>query len=299
MTDISIAAARPRVAARTPIVELARAEARRTLRHPAPWVGVLLSLGWLQGVAGQDWASAHYEGLLAAVGPMLIGISMAAVTTFGREQTPVAADSPMGSGARAAGRLLGSLPLVGLVAVIVAGAAAYLRATGGLRLGDEPGLTMHAHYSLPELLQPVLLAAFAVTVGAAVVRLVRSQPASHVLVFVFWFFVAGTYWLFQGGVAQVFTPLQVQPNSVEIAPPETDPSSFPSGWLLSTPGEFQDHWARLVVSPELAAWHDVYLVGITVLLAATVTPGRLRRPLLVAATLVAVGAVLMQLMVVP
>lgn len=298
MTDTLTA--RPRVAARRPpTTELARAEARRMVRHPAPWVGILLSVWWLQGVVEEDWASARYEGLISAFGPLLLGISMAAATTFGRGRTPVAEDAPVGSGARATARLLGGLPLVGLVAVIVAGGAAYHRATGGVRLGDEPGLTLHAHHSLPELLQPVLLAGFAVALGAAVVQLVRSHLAAQVLVFVFWFLVAGTYWLFQGPVVQALTPLAVQPNLVEVAPVETDPTTLPSHWLLSAPNDYQDHWARLVVSPELAAWHDVYLVALTAVLVAAVTPGRWRRALLLTGTVVAVGAVGMQLVTAP
>jgi hypothetical protein len=221
------------------------------------------------------------------------------VTAFGRERTALAEDAPLGSGGRAAARLLGSLPLVGLVAVIVAGGAGYQRATGGLRLGDEPGMTLDAHYSLPELLQPVLLACFAVALGAAVVRLLRSQLAAHVLVFVYWFLVGGTSWLFQGPVVRVLTPVQTQPYPVEVGPPATDPTAFPSDWLLSAPGQYQDHWARLVVSPELAAWHDLYVVALTALLVAVVVPGRVRRPLLVVGALVAAGAVAMQLVAAP
>jgi hypothetical protein len=296
----TITTARPRVATpRPPTTELARAEARRMLRHPAPWLGIVLSVWWLQGVVDEDWASSRYQGLVSAFGPLLLGISMAAVTTFCRGRAPVAEDAPVGSGARATARLLGGLPLVGLVAVIVAAGTAYHRATGGVRLGDEPGLTMHAHHSFPELLQPVLLAGFAVAIGAAVVQLVRSQVAAQVLMFVFWFLVAGTYWLFQGPVAQALTPLAVQPNLVEVAPAETDPTTLPSDWLLSAPSEYQDHWARLVVSPELAAWHDVYLVALTALLVAAVTPGRWRRALLLTGALVAAGAVAMQLVTAP
>ena len=47
------------------------------------------------------------------------------------------------------------------------------------------------------------------------------------------------------------------PNYVVAGPASTDPSTFPSDWLLSAPGDYQPHWARLVVSPELAAWHDL------------------------------------------
>ena len=69
--------------------------------------------------------------------------------------------------------------------------------------------------------------------------------------------------------------------------------------MLSAPGEFQDYWARLVVSPAMAAWHDVYLVALTLLAVAVAVPGRTRRWLLVAGALLAVVAVLMQRVVTP
>lgn len=287
--------AAPRVATR----QLAWVEARRMLRHPAPWLGLALSVWWLHDVFGEDWATAHYEGLLTAFSPLLLGVSMASVTVFARGRTPLAEEAPLATGRQSAARLMGGLSLVGLVALIVASGAIYLRATGGIRLGDEPGMTLHAQYTLPELLQPVLLAGFAVALGAAVVRVVRSQLAAHVLLFVYWFLVGGSYWLFQGDGVEAVTPLQVQPNYLPVGPPTTDPTTFPSDWLLSVPGDFQPHWARLVVSPQLAAWHDLYLLALTALLVAVAVPGRLRRPLLVVGGAVAAGAVAMQLAVAP
>jgi hypothetical protein len=299
MTD-TISVAPPRVAAPRPATaELARVEARRIWRHPAPWLGLALAAWWLTGSAAEDWASARYDGLLTAFTPVLLGVAMASVTTFGRGRAALADDAPMATSSRSVARLLAGLPLVGLVAFIVAAGTVWLRATGGVRLGDEPGLTMHAHYTLPELLQPVLLAGFAVALGAAVVHVVRSQLAAHVLLFVYWFLVGGAYWMFQGRGVQLVTPLQVQPNTVDVGPPTTDPTSFPSDWLLSVPGEYQPFWGRLVVSPQLAAWHDVYIVALTLLCVAVAVPGRLRRPLLLAGAVLAVGAVAMQAVVTP
>ena len=80
---------------------------------------------------------------------------------------------------------------------------------------------------------------------------------------------------------------------------DADPASFPASWLLSAPGDYQDFWGRIIISPQLAAWHDIYLVALTMLLVAAAVPGRPRKPLLVAGGLVAVGAVLMQLAVAP
>lgn len=295
------AVARPRVSSspRDAVRALVRIEAARMLRHPAPWVGLLLSVWFGAGVFDESWASAHYTGLVSAFTPLLLGVSVASASAFGRERTPVADEAPMGAELRSVARLVGGLSLVGLVALVVAVGAVVLRVRGGLALGDEPGRTAHAYYSLPELLQPVLLAAFAVALGAAAVHLLRHWVVASIVLFVYWFLVGATYWVFNGEVLLWLTPMQVQPVSVDVGPVSTDPTTFPASWLLSAPGEFQDHWVRLVVSPALAGWHDVYLVALTALVVAVAVPGRLRRPLVAAGVLLAVLAVLLQRAVTP
>lgn len=293
--------ARPRLDStpRAAVGQLARLEARRMLRHPAPWVGLAVTAWFAVGVFDADWSAAHYEGLVAALTPLLLGVTVAAASAFAREQTAVSDDAPVDRRQRSLARLLGGLSLVGMVGLITVGAAVWLRIRGGLALGDEPGRTAHAHYSVPELLQPVLLAAFAVALGAVLVRLLRHPLAASVVAFVIWFLLGATYWVLNTPVLRWLTPVQVQPVPVEIGPAATDPSTFPATWLLSAPGEYQEHWIRLVVSPTMAGWHDVYVAALTVLLAAAVVPGRYRRPFVVAAVVVAAGAVLMQRTVLP
>ena len=180
--------------------QLARIEARRMLRHPAPWVGLVLSGLWLQGVSETSWASAHYEGLLAGLTPVLLGLSLASLSAFAREHVAVSDDAPLEPYRRSLARLVGGVALVGLMALVVGAGVAWLRLGPGLGLGDEPGHTAHAQYSLPELLQPVLLACFAVALGAAVVHLVRSRLMASIVLALTWFLVGATYWMFQGSL---------------------------------------------------------------------------------------------------
>ena len=299
MTTESVA--RPRVTGRRPgaVGQLARMEGRRMLRHPAPWIGLVLMVWWTSGVVGQQqWSSADYQNLAVSFAPLLLGVSLASMSAFGREHVPVADGAPLEPERRSLARLLGGLPLVGLVAVVVAAGGVWLRVRGGVGLGDEPGHTEHAYFSLPELQQPVLLGCLAVGLGAAVVHVVRKRLVASVVLFLTWFLVGATYWLFSG-VAEWLTPVQVQPSFVRVGPWDADPSRFPSDWLLSAPGQYQDYWARMVVSPSLAAWHDVYLVALTLLTVAVAVPGRLRRRLLAVGGLLAVGAVLLQATVAP
>ncbi|HEU5038919.1 MAG TPA: nucleoside hydrolase [Nocardioides sp.] len=281
------------------VTELARIEARRMVRHPAPWLGIVLSvlMGW--NIWDESWSGQRYTGLVAALTPMLLGISIASVSAFGRELVPVAEAAPLSRSRRATARLIAGLPLVGAAAVVVAIGATWLRSIGGVPLGDDPGRTLHAHHTLPELVQPVLLAALALVLGAVAVRLLRQRLAASIVLAVGWFLVGGTYWIFGGGVLRWLAVVQVQPFYVNVGPVRTDPATFPADWLLSAPGQYQDHWARVVVSPLLALWHDVYLVGLVLLLLAVVLSGRARRLLAVAGLVVALAGVALQHSVAP
>jgi len=275
-------------------------EARRLLLHPALPLGLVAAVVFGRSALDGDWSGARYNGLPPSFGPLLLGISIAASAAFARDgATQLAQDAPVGRHERALARLLAGWPVVALMAVLVAAGAVWLRVQGGLDLGDEPGRTLHAHYSVPELLQPVVLAAFAVAFGAAAVTVVRNRLASVVVLFLTWFAASGAYWVFNGPPTMAFSIIQVQPLNVEVGPVTADPLSFPAEWLLSAPGEFQDHWARIVVSPSMAAWHDVYLVGLTLLAAAVATRGRLGRSLAMAGLVVAVLGVVAQKLVQP
>ena len=128
---------------------------------------------------------------------------------------------------RSYARLLAGIVPVALIAVVVVAGEIWLRQRGGLDLGDEPGRTLHAHYTLPELIQPVLLAALAVAAGAAVVHVVRQRLVASIVLVVGWFLFGATYWLFGGPVVRWLAPIQPQPMLVEIGPWDADPSTFP------------------------------------------------------------------------
>lgn len=295
--------ARPRLATteRAPFVALARLEAGRMLRHPAPWVGIALwvaaSLATLS--SEPSWSSAQYQSLQASAVFLAAGVSVAAAYAAGRDRFGLAEDAPVRAEDRAAARLVGGLALVALTALVVAAGALWLRWTGGVPLGNEPGRTLHAQFSVPELFQPVALSAFAVAAGAAATRLLRHPLAASIVLFVLWFLAGPAYWTVNGPVLRWFAPVMVQPYNVEVAPAAADPLTLPPTWLLEGPGPFQPYWARLVVVPELAAWHDLYLVALTLLAAAVALPGRYRRPLLVVGAVLVVVAVALQARVTP
>jgi hypothetical protein len=127
------------------------------------------------------------------------------------------------------------------------------------------------------------------------------HPSAAVpLLFVFWFAVGAFYWLYGHRDVTPFSVVQAQPITVPIGPADADPLSFPSTWLLEGPGDFQDGWSRAFVSEALAWWHNGWLLGLSLLLVATVLPDRrARRWLLAAGAVLAAVSAVAQFRVIP
>lgn len=283
----------------TPFWSLVRLEAARVLRHPAPWAA---AAGWLAVVVlvlrGEPrWPTAPYTEITAATALLGLGISVATTGVGVRGRIRLAEEAPLPEDRRALARLLGGLALVGPVAVLVALGALALRATGGVRMYIEPGTVTEANPSVPELLQPVAVAVVAVALGAVAGHLLRHVLPATVALVVVWFFAGPAYWTSNGPVLRWLTLVQVQPLDVWAAPPTTDPATLPDEWVLQAPGIYQDFWARITFSPGLAVGHDVYLVGLALVLAAVAVRGRTRGILLLAGALTAAAGVLVQAMV--
>ncbi|MET1058533.1 MAG: hypothetical protein ABWX84_02985 [Nocardioides sp.] len=286
---------------RAVVAALATAESRRHLRSPLLWVGVALSgaFAWVTMDQPDDWAGARYQAAPILVGPLLLVISIAVAGSFHRERLGVSEEAPVGEALRSTGRLVGALAPVAVVAVLTAAGAIWVRQQGGLDIGEEPGRTLHAQFTLPELLQPVVLALLAVAVGAAAGRRLRHRATSTLLLFVGWFPVVLVYWGFQSRQVIPLSIVQTQPVSLPVGPISANPLDFPASWLLTQPGEYQDHWARQFVSGLLAAGHDVWLLGLTCLFLAVALP-RHRRPVLLGlGTLLAAGGLALQYAVIP
>jgi hypothetical protein len=276
------------------LLRLARLEARRLLGMPWLLLVPLTTALLLRANGDAEWSGAVYGSAQMVVGPTALAASLVTAMACLRDREPLAQDAPVSVRHRTLARLVAGVPFVVATALVVGVLAVWLRQTGGLDLGDEPGRTLHAQFTLPELLQPVVVIAVAVALGAAVARLVRSRLGTAIVLFVFWFVSSLTYWALNGPTVRFFALIQSQPIVVPVGPAGADPLTFPESWLLSVPGQYQDFWGRIVVSPALAAWHDVYLVGLTALLAGAAVRGRIGRVLVLAGLAVAVVAVVMQ-----
>ena len=281
---------------------LAAVEAGRLLRNPAIPVGLAFSLWllWQVDPASEDWSGSSYQGMGIASVALLWAVSTAAAIAFGRERVPVAVDAPVGETARAVARLAAMLPLVVLTGAFAALVAWRERDLGGLPVGEEPGRTLEALHTLPELLQHVALGVLAVALGAALGRRLSRLALVVPLLFLFWYLAGAFYWLYGASVVTPFSVVQVQPVLVIVGPPDADPLGFPQEWLLAAPNEYQEGWGRLFVSDTLAWAHDAWLLGLAgLLLAAAVPAGRVRRLLLAGGLLVAVVGAVVQVRVIP
>jgi hypothetical protein len=283
------------------VLALGAIEARRQLRSPLLWLGLALSGAslWQSLREPGDWSGALYGMLPIVVGPWVAALSMVVAGSFHRERIELPGAGPVDEEARAAGRLLGSLASVALVVVATAAAATAARLHGGFDLGDEPGRTLHAQYSWPEILQPVCLALLAVGAGAAAGRRFRRRAAATLTLFVGWFPVVMVAWAFSAPQVTPFSIIQLQPVTVEIGPPDTDPLTFPSSWLLSAPGEYQDFWGRAFTSVPLGIGHDVWLVGLALALTGVALPRRLALPVAACGIVLCVVGVVTQYLVIP
>jgi hypothetical protein len=281
---------------------LAAAELRRTVRNPVLYLGAGLSLWLMREIhpLSEDWSGASYEGMAMAPVGLVWGISVVAAVSFHRERTPVALDAPVPGHVRIVSRFAAALPLIVLSGAFAGLVAWRQRALGGLPLGTEPGRTTEALFSLPELLQPVALGVLAVSLGAALGRRMPHPVGAVPVLFVFWYAAGVFYWLYGHPSATPFSVFQVQPLTIPVGPADADPFAFPASWLLEGPGDYQDGWARKFVSEPLAWWHDGWLVGLSLLLVATVVPERrARRVLLAAGVALAVVSALAQVRVIP
>jgi hypothetical protein len=281
---------------------LAAAELRRGVRNPVLPLGVGVSVWFLWTVTPQDerWAGYAYTEMVVVSAPLLLAISWLSAVSFHRERTQVAMDAPVGGGLRALARLLAAGPLVALAIGLAVLVGWRERSLGGLTLGHEPGRTIEALHSVPELAQHVALALLAVALGAALGRRVSHLALTLPVLLVFWFAVAGFYWLFGHRAVAPFSVVLVQPVTVPAGPATVDPLTFPGHWLLEPPGEFQEGWARLFVSADLAWLHDGWLVGLALLLLAAAVPGgAVRRGLLAGGVLLAAVCATAQVWVIP
>lgn len=283
------------------VLALARLEAGRMLRHPLVALGLAASV-WL--VLTSDPAAESYPGdtymtTMVLLVPMLAAVSFVTAVAFNRERQDFGSTFPVSESGRAVARLLATTPFIALSALFAVLVAWREGFVGGMPVGHPSWSGDHAVHTPAELSQYVALAVLAVAAGASLGRR-TARPAAFVAVLVVGWFVVATYWLFSHPVVSPFSIIQSQPLHLYAGDRAAAYWTFPAEWRLQPPGPHSDQWSRLFLSESLAWWHNLWLVGLAVVLVSAALPeGRSRRWVLVLGGIAALVGLGGQIAVIP
>lgn len=294
------------VARRRVLFELARLEARHSLRAPWLWLGIVLSIASAHSTLDADYAGGGYQGVVASFTGVAAGIFVLGVLAGNRDRSasddvPLAPESVLDGGDRALARLLGLVPAIIVASVFAATVFAVSRIEGGFWLGNEPGRTDAATHGPFEALQPLVLVVLAAAAGVAIGRASAHRTLAcigGVLVAAVSGFV---YWAWQGDGMVFVSLVQTQPLHVPIDWPadQVDLGSVQPDWVLSEPTAYQSGWHHVVIDQRIAAAHDAYLLALAAVASGFAIRGRRGRVIGVAGGLVAIAAVVAQFAITP
>ena len=279
--------------------ELARIETIRSLRRASIWIGFVLTIASLS-ITSVDWSSGSYtEHLPQGFMPIVLGTLIASFRMGRRDaEHDVSEAAPIDIDQRTLARLYSIAVPTALTMVLVVGLAVGSRIEGGFWLGDGVRRTDTALHTPGELIQMPLVVAL---VGVLGIALGRSRPKRAMVGVI----VAGAlvftmfpgYWIWNIPPAHVVAPVQKQPLYIDLEPGTTIEAT-PADWFVDEPNSGEDPVRELVHQPTALA-HDVYLLGLIVLVAGFALRGRRGRWAKLGGAALAVGGVLIQLLVSP
>jgi hypothetical protein len=277
-TALSLSGARDRVAW-PHVVQLAGIEARRYATRVSIW------LGWAATVLSAvlthpDWSAGSYENVIPlSFATMVLGVYIAGVRTGSRDidtdLPALAEESPMDGADRVAARLLGLVMPVGLALLTTLGIAVVSRIEGGFWMGETPRRTDAALHTPLELLQPALMIALAGALGVVTGGAFRRPLLAIVAGGFAWFVLFPAYWIWNTPPINVIVPAQIMPLRVPVSDYDTVPS-MPADWYVEYPTEYQPEYVRNLVHLPTVALHNLYLVGLILVVGAAVGRGHAR-----------------------
>ena len=263
--------------AKTPILVLARLEARQYCRRVSIW------LGWPQtlvpaALAHHDWPAGSSEQVIpVSFAGLALGTYVAAVRTGGRDVGadggPLAEESPLGGDARALARTLALIVPVGLAALTVLAFAVVSRVEGGFWMGQGSRSTTGAVHSVVELVQPVLLVALAGVAGVAAGRRIASVVLAVALGVFVWTALFPIAWMWNGDTWYPIAVVQTMPLRIPL-PHLTTLADAPEGWWIDLPNRYQRVHLRQLVHLPTVLLHLVYLLGLVALATAALLDSR-------------------------
>ena len=234
------------------------------------WAGTVLAAA----VSQPDWSGGSYSNAVPlSFSLMILGVYIAGART-GRldvdiDLPPLAEEAAMDRDDRRAARLLGLAMPVGLALVTTLGIAVVSRIEGGFWMGEGPRRTDSALHTPLELLQPALAVALAGALGVVTGATLR-RPLIAILAGAFaWFILFPAYWIWNTPPLNAIVPLQIMPLRVDL-PDVSSIRDVPAGWHVVYPDQYNAKYARELVHTPTVLYHNLFLVGLLMIVGAAV-----------------------------
>ena len=301
MTTTIVASAPADRVAWSSVRELALIEARRYAMRASVWIGWAGTVA-MAALARNDWAGGSYESALPmSFAPMILGVYVAGARTgrldLENDLPPLAEEASMEGDDRRAARLLGVAMPGALALVTTVCIAIVSRIEGGFWLGEGPRRTDAALHSPLEVLQPALVVVLAGALGVVSGATFRRPLVAIVAGAFAWFVLFMTYWIWNAPPLHTVVPAQLMPLRVDL-PDVTSMRDVPPGWYVEYPNQYKSVYVRDLVHTPTIAFHTLYLIGLIMVVAASVARARRSAARRAGIVIVAV-AVIAQLVVSP
>jgi hypothetical protein len=257
------------------MLALSLAEAKRVLRHPVLLAGAALGAWlsiqpWLHGEPAQVWETESYTTFLLGWAPLYFAAFVVANMAALRERETTTAEMFRSAPTRYSDRTL-ALLAAGLVPTALAAVLAGIQLSviaraGGITVGN---LLVRL---TPTVVEMALVPAITATVfacGVALARTIRSRTFAAILAAVTTYTLMFGFWLFAWFPAYFLTPYATSLRAVDLGQ-ELTVDEHTRAHMLSAPTYDADwgHWSVLIRDVELVGWHNIYLIGLALLLAA-------------------------------
>ena len=268
---LALSGARPDRVGWLHVRQLAWIEARKYARRASIWIGWAAAV-LLAATSHPDWPGGSYENVLPlSFGPMALCVYIAGARTGSRDMDsdlpPLAQEAPVDLDDRLAARLFGLAMPIALAFVTAIGIAIVARIEGGFWMGEGPRRTDTAQYSPLEILQPPLMIALAGALGV-VTGLAFRRPLLAIFTGAFvWFLLFPAYWVANIPPLNALSPAQIMPLRVPLDDVAAM-SDTPADWYVNFPNQYQSEYERSIVHLPTVAFHNIYLVGLIMVVAA-------------------------------
>jgi hypothetical protein len=257
------------------ILALSIAEAKRLLRHPVLLAGAALGSWlsiqpWLHGEPIQDWPTQNYEVFLISWAPLYVAAFIAANAAALRERETTTAEmfrsTPTRYTERTIALLAAGLAPTTLAAMLAAIQLGAIAQAGGITVGNQ---LLSVIPSAVEMALVPATTAVAFACGVALARTIRSRVFGVTIAAVGTYVFFVMFWLSVWMPAYFLTPYATSLRAVGLGQ-ELVVGDLTKLQIVNAPVYDYDwsRWSVVIRDVDLVGWHNVYLIGLALLLSA-------------------------------